>query len=381
MNVKAMLVDDEPLALQHLAEELEQIGGWEIIGKYRNPKTALEHLDKERPQVLFLDIEMPEMNGITLAERALEICPEVIIVFVTVYEEYAVKAFELSAQDYILKPLHPDRLIKTTSRVIQQLQLQKNILSSSNKSVKVHMFRSLQFERSGQAPITPRWKTWKAQELFAFLLHYRGRPVRKQALLDQLWPDIEWKKGITQLYTAIYQIRKLLHEERVNIEIANCDEGYRLDLNDVVLDIEEWENRLAESTNITEDRLVLHKELAGLYRGDYLVEYSYIWAETEKRRLRTVWLQHVKQIADYLLVRNQDEEAARHYLQTQNVIPQEETIYFELMLIFARLGDRDSVEKQYELLTNMLRQHFDVLPKGEVQIWFNNWQRIAYRPE
>jgi len=381
MNLKTILVDDEPLALQHLAEELERIGGWEIIGKYRNPKIALEHIDQDRPQVLFLDIEMPEMNGIILAERALEICPDVIIIFVTVFEEYAVKAFDLNAQDYILKPLHPDRLIQATSRVVQRLQRQKNGLASSSECVKVHMFRSLQFERSGQAPITPRWKTWKAQELFALLLHYRGKPVRKQMLLDHLWPDIEWKKGITQLYTAIYQIRKLLQEERINIGIANCDEGYRLDLNDIALDIEEWENRLNKAPNVSENNLMFHKELAGRYRGDYLMEYAYIWAETEKRRLRAVWLQHVKRIADHLIDRSLYEEAARHYLQAQVVLPQEETFYLELMLIFARLGDREAVESQYELLTSMLRQHYDVLPKEEVQTWFNNWQRTVYRQE
>lgn len=381
MNVKAILVDDEPLALQHLAEELEEIGGWEIIGKYRNPKTALEHLSKDLPQVIFLDIEMPEINGIEAAKRALEICPDVVIVFVTVYEDYAIKAFEISAWDYVLKPLHPDRLMKTTSRVFQQLQRREKVLLSSNNGVRIHTFRSLQFERSGQTPITPRWKTSKARELFAFLLHDRGRSVRKELLLDQLWPDTEWEKGITQLYTAIYQVRKMLQEERIHIDIANCDEGYRLDLNEVDLDIEEWESRLIKAPNITPDNLMLHKELAAYYRGDYLMEYSYTWAETEKQRLRTVWLKHVKQIADYYMDRNQDKEAAEHYLQAQTVLPQEETIYFELMVIFARLGDRYSVEKQFELLAAMLRQYYDVAPKSEVQVWFDNWKRTAYRQQ
>lgn len=371
--MKAILVDDEPLALNHLAEEIERISEINIIGKFRNPKLALEMICRDCPQVVFLDIEMPEMSGIDLAERILQELPLTQIVFVTVYDDFAIRAFELNALDYILKPLHVDRLTLTIARLTQFVPFQM-LSSSSIDSVIIHSFRSLQFGISGKDPVTLRWKTFKAQELFSYLLHHRGKPVRKQILLDLLWPDIDLKRGITQLYTAIYQVRKLLQAERINIQIANVDEGYMLELNGAQLDIEEWEKKIIGAPEITDDTLAQHHRIFSLYGGDYLAEYSYSWAETERRRLRDMWLRHARQIASYYTAENKDTEAAAHYLRVQSILPTEESIYFELMRLYNRLEDRSSVEKQYELLQNMLRTEVDMEPHYTVQKWFKDWK-------
>src|SRR5690625_2483073 len=109
--MRAVLIDDEQLALDYFEKLLQEIGSFKIVAKYINPRHALEEVAQERPDVIFLDIEMPEINGIELAEQFGEIMPNTQIVFITAYDEYAVKAFELNAVDYILKPVHRDRLV------------------------------------------------------------------------------------------------------------------------------------------------------------------------------------------------------------------------------------------------------------------------------
>ncbi|MBH5319665.1 response regulator [Paenibacillus sp. GSMTC-2017] len=371
--MKTILVDNEPLALQHLAEELNEIGGWEIIGKFRNAKLALEHIYESRPEAIFLDIDMPEMNGIELAECVLEKLPMTHVVFVTAYEEYAVKAFDINAQDYILKPIQRDRLKKMTTRIQQQLPVRSADTKEAIGNTIVHCFRSLQFQRFGQEPLTLRWKTIKAQELFLFLMHNRGKSVHKEAILEQLWPDIEWKKGTIQLYTAIYQIRRLLQDERIDIQVDSCEGGYRLDVGNIILDIELWESRLKDAPKLASDTVDVHVQLCSQYSGDYLAEYSYNWAETEKQRLRSKWLQHVHLVASYYIEQGAYADAAEHYLGVQSILPEEESLYFELMKINEKLEDRFSVEKQYELLIHMLHQHFDATPRGNVKAWYETW--------
>ncbi|KQO12445.1 response regulator [Paenibacillus sp. Leaf72] len=373
--MKVILVDDEPLALSHLAEELACFAELEMIGSYRNPRLALADISRLAPDAVFLDIEMPEMSGIALAEKILQQRPHTQIVFVTVYEEYAVKAFDLNAVDYLLKPIQLKRLAQTTERLLQRAGSQLPAAPRQDW-VRVQCFRSLQFERATGGSATLRWKTLKAQELFSLLLHLRGKPIRKQTLVDQLWSDIDWKKGITQLYTAIYQIRKLLQDEQLNIRIENVDEGYRLDLNGFPLDIEEWERQMDAAPPLTSESLEQHKQLSAQYKGDYLAEYAYLWAETEKQRLRMKWLSHAKQIANYFIESNNLPAAAEHYLEMQSVLPTEESLYFELMRIYDSLEDRRSVEAQYELLRKMLLQELDMEPHDSIRLWFDRWRSV-----
>lgn len=108
MKFKAILVDDENLAVQRLQRLLAPHADLvEIIGSANNGFEAVEQIDSLQPDLVFLDIQMPELNGFEVIDR-LEYLP--IIIFVTAYEEYALKAFETNSIDYLLKPIDPDRL-------------------------------------------------------------------------------------------------------------------------------------------------------------------------------------------------------------------------------------------------------------------------------
>ncbi|OBZ08874.1 hypothetical protein A8L34_22220 [Bacillus sp. FJAT-27264] len=372
--MRAILIDDEPLALTHLAEELQRLSEIEIIGTFRSPKQALKHILQEQPEVVFLDIEMPEMSGIELAEHILQQLPHTHIVFVTVFDEYAVKAFELNSLDYLLKPLQTERLAKTISR-LAATAIATGTALATDPVFKIHCFGPLKFERAGQPPAAVRWKTFRAQELFCFLLQNRGKPVRKEVLLERLWPGVDWKRGVTQLYTAIYQIRKQLQTDYINIQISNLEEGYMLELNGAVVDIEIWEKQMAMAPALNESTLPAHLQIASLYKGDYFGDYAYEWAEMEQTRLRVLWVRHIRQLAGYYMDAQQYEEAVSLYLKVQRVLPNEESIYFELMHLYNVMGERRSVEYQYGLLAGMLRRDMDMVPHPKVQRWFEAWKR------
>lgn len=112
--MKALIIDDERIARQELRRLLAVHSGIEIAGEARSGEEALELIVRLEPDVLFLDIRMPGMTGFDLLER-LDDVPQVI--FTTAYDEYALKAFEVSALDYLVKPVVPGRLAMAVTKL------------------------------------------------------------------------------------------------------------------------------------------------------------------------------------------------------------------------------------------------------------------------
>ena len=111
--MKAIVVDDEPVARRRLGRMLEAHADLEVVGEASDGKEALEQIEALEPDVVFLDIRMPEIDGLELA-RQLE---DVQVVFTTAYDEYAVEAFETSAAAYLLKPIDKVRLAIAIDKV------------------------------------------------------------------------------------------------------------------------------------------------------------------------------------------------------------------------------------------------------------------------
>jgi two-component system, LytTR family, response regulator len=113
--MRTLIVDDEPIARKILREELELLPGIEIVGEAENGLQALEQIDKVRPDLVFLDLQMPEMGGFEVIQN---LQPGVIpaIVILTAFDQHAIEAFDAGAVDYLLKPVREARLIKAIER-------------------------------------------------------------------------------------------------------------------------------------------------------------------------------------------------------------------------------------------------------------------------
>lgn len=115
--MKALIIDDERLARKELTNLLQEYQEIEIIGEAVNAEDAEEKINSLKPDLLFLDIQMPGKTGFELLET-LDTVPEV--VFTTAYDEYALKAFDFNALDYLLKPIEPDRLKETITKILNR---------------------------------------------------------------------------------------------------------------------------------------------------------------------------------------------------------------------------------------------------------------------
>ncbi|RST72224.1 response regulator [Siminovitchia acidinfaciens] len=374
--MRAILIDDEPLAMEHMEKLLKDIAVVEVIGKYLSPLQGLKAIMHEQPDVVFLDIEMPTISGIELAENIQSTCSNVHVVFVTAYDEYAVKAFELNAVDYVMKPIQRKRLNET----IKRLQLFEDTNVEKGESTCTGMiccFQTLRFVWEGDEleAIDVHWRTTKAKELFAYLVHHRREPVGKEVLIDLFWAESEPEKGYAQLYAAIYQIRKTLASIGFDIEIKSREQTYMIDMQQIKVDIDEFE-RLEEIFNESHPELESVQKLLDLYSGDYLEKESYLWAESERERLRVFWLYFTQKTAEMLIQKKEHTKALLICQRVQALNPYSEEIYFMLMRLYDLLGERHFVEQQYHRLEDMLFEEYGTEPAPEISQWYQNWKGI-----
>ena len=119
--IRALIVDDEPLARRGIRQLLELYRDIEVVGECRNGREALTSLDATAPDLVFLDVQMPEMDGFdVLRARGVARMPHVI--FVTAYDEFAVRAFETHALDYLVKPVNEARFAAALQRVRERMR-------------------------------------------------------------------------------------------------------------------------------------------------------------------------------------------------------------------------------------------------------------------
>jgi two-component system, LytTR family, response regulator len=143
--LRVMIVDDEAHAREGLRIRLRREPDVLVIGEFGDAESALRAIASDSPDVLFLDIEMPGTNGFALLERASEGSLPVVI-FVTAYDQHAVRAFDARALDYLLKPVEQERLRESLARAREQL-------ASARNGELVERVRSLSRELGGLSPI------------------------------------------------------------------------------------------------------------------------------------------------------------------------------------------------------------------------------------
>jgi len=120
MTIRTILVDDEPLAIQGLELRLQAHEDVEIIDKCSNGREAIRSIKTHKPDLVFLDIQMPGFDGFSVVQGLMEVEPP-LFVFVTAYSDHAIRAFEAQAADYLMKPVEESRLADTLDRIRQRL--------------------------------------------------------------------------------------------------------------------------------------------------------------------------------------------------------------------------------------------------------------------
>ncbi|OXS57001.1 hypothetical protein B1A99_19355 [Cohnella sp. CIP 111063] len=270
--LRIVLVDDEPIILEKLKTMLEENEQAHIVGAYTDPMEALKEMPSVRPDCAFLDIEMPGISGIELAEKLAASIPELEVVFATAYNHYAAQAFDVNAIDYMLKPIRPERLNKALDKLLARNAGRKTIQEAH---CSIRCFGAFEVIVGSRVL---KWGRSKSKELLAFLLQHEGKWLTKYKLCDELWPDYLPERALAYLQICVHALRKGLREAGCSqLEIQYSDDRYSLRTIDVDWDVRAFEAEYEIFNRTGSVRAA--KQALSRYRGEYLEGEDWPWSE------------------------------------------------------------------------------------------------------
>lgn len=354
---KILLVDDEENALgmmELLLSEMKQI---EIVGKFADPYEALEAVKKEEViDAVFLDIEMPELSGIELAEEIKSLNRNTEIVFVTAYSDYAVKAFELFTLDYLLKPVLKDRLKITVERLIQRKK--KSSPLHPNKLIVKFLKKFEIYVDDRMHPLN--WRTYKVKELCAFFFHHSGKFLDKDLIIDAIWRDTDYEKAKVNFYTCVSYLRKMMKSIGYNDVIIKNGNGYQLLLKDYYSDVESLE-LLMEDYRFQNQKMNQELlELLEIYEGNYMEENDYEWSRNRREDMKEKYLFTIVQLGNRCLEDGFYKMAISFFKKAIELDPYSEKYYQYLIHTYLKVGQRSEAIKLFHEIKRVIDQEFGV---------------------
>lgn len=291
--IKAVLVDDEILVLNLLEKIIRGTTDIQVVGTFTDPEVALVEIPKLKPNVVFLDVDMPELNGIELGTRLIESNENMAIVFVTAYEQYAIHAFKLNAIHYILKPVDPESVEEVMKRLYQKQELEPPKASDNGM---INFFGTMHLLVNGNKI---DFLTAKVEELLALLIMHREKGISKWSIIDVLWEEASIEKSQQNLYTMMFRMKKSLRDAGIKVDVTSKNSIYRIVLPDVHCDLIEFEHFLKKALKINDKNLTEFERVISLYQGDLFEGKDYLWCLSNREGYYQDFINLVKVMANY----------------------------------------------------------------------------------
>ena len=252
--MKAICVDDEPLAVDYTLSQCALLPEIDEAKGFTEAQSALDWLCGHSADIAILDINMPEIDGITLAAKIKQMCPETAILFLTAYKEYAFDAYAVHPTGYLLKPVSQEKL------AVEVRYACGGARRSSRAHIRIKTFGTFDVYVDGR-PVS--FKLAKAKELLAYLVDKQGSGVMRSELFAAVWEDSLYdRKMQKQLDVYIRSLRETLQEYGIP-EILEMEKG--------VL-------RVRPDTFVCDAYLFFSgdSDVINTFRGEYMSSYS--WA-------------------------------------------------------------------------------------------------------
>lgn len=344
--MRILVVEDEHSSLQELGRMLEEQPDIEFR-LFSDPSEALEASEHSVFDGALMDIQMPGMTGLDLAERLQEHQPGIRIVFLTAFNHYATEAFELSATDYLLKPVRPARFARALERMRSGLPARPAAGTEACVEV-LGSFRLL--HGAEEVP----WDRSKTRELFAYLLLHRDRRVHKETICEQLWPDFEMSRALVNLQVTMCRLRKTLSPfGRDTVRIEFRGDHYIMRCRSVRIDAGDFQTLAESATPGGWERAM------DLYQGEFLEGMEWLWAEPERERLRRIYERVVVNRARQALEGGETERAEailEHHLKTRCPGESAAALYFQVL---AQGKSRYRMARAYQEIREYFREELD----------------------
>lgn len=355
--MKAWLIDDERPCLDELAWLLKQYPDVELAGMDTNPVKALGSIGEYPPDTVFLDIDMPKMDGLELALRIQEQCPGVIVIFVTAHAQYALDAFRTHPLDFLLKPVRRARLDDCIAHLRKHYAL-LHPERPAKRTLSIRCFGAFELT----CGIEVKWGTRRVRELLLYLIDRNGSPASKPDLLDALFDGQKDKSTVHNLYMTIYRLKSLMDTLDPERKLLRLTEDNALTLVPGVCDFTDF-MRFAQKNNlIAEENNLEAAHALSLCRGPYLEMEAFEWAAESALECETEYERIALGLSSFHMSAGRIAEAERilNTLLLRNALCEEaHTLLLDLAL---QTGSRDTYLRRYEQYARILKKELRLKP-------------------
>lgn len=369
--LKAIIVDNEEPATRILQILLEKTGQITVVGNFLRAADALASLRATKPDVAFLDIEIPDTSGLELANHILAMDSDVEIIFVTAYDHYALHAFRVNALDYLLKPLLPEDVERAVSRLIKRKGLAKDSARESPLGAKIDYFGK--FTVYGPASKKPvKWRTSKAEELFAYLVQNLEKEVPKWRIREALWPEYDTEKVDIQLHTTVYKLKKVLASANIPFDLSFSNGCYWLSLPQAVIDKVEFDAHIASSIPVDQSTVARCEHALSLYTGDYLEENGYLWSLALKAEYGQKFYKLASAVVKFHMTQGDCVRAEKILRSILERCPLDETLHEMLLTCYFTRKDRTAFITHYHTVRGLFQTELGIEPGTSIQTLYQS---------
>jgi len=356
INLRAVLIDDEYPALEELTYLLQEYDA-EIVGSFTDPLTAYSFVIQKRPDVVFLDIDMPGINGLELGVRLKHSLPQLIIIYVTAYAQYALAAYKAHPFDYILKPVEQARF----ADMMENIGMVTNL--AMKHRVEIPSFQCFgEFKGAlGQKEI--KFTTKKTMELLAFLLCNAEQKIYRDELIYALFNTGQHKKDANNLRVTMFRLRSALASANIGKEYLLVRDDYSVKVADNICDFVDFVrfvtgNRIIDKNNVLEAMRIIK-----LINGEFLNNIDSLWV-TEKREWAMVQAEEliIKTALYYAASEKSSENAEKLLTQLIDINPFSEHGQTALLDLYIKTENIGKFNYNYKRYVKLMKEEMSGMP-------------------
>lgn len=371
---RAVIVEDEKPILELMKVLIGRHPGFTIVGGFVSPLEAADAIPSLQPDVVFLDVEMPRMNGVELAQQLRADLPRLAIIFTTAYKDYAVDAFGVQALDYLLKPVTPAAIERVTAR-LRSRGVVTEAVNDAPKPVKPAPPKASSvitclggFELKNSQGQTIKFRTRKAEELLAYFLCHPDKEISKWQLIEMLWPEMDEERSLPNLHTSIYSLKKMLKELGLACDIQKTIEGYRFNAGAIQYDLLlylRWDRDNGGGLE-PQERFPYMERLASLYKGPLFTGKPYAWSAALVESCDRIYLNLVHELVQRDLDRHELEPVERRLEACLMWHPLNERLNAIRLELYARRKNWEGLRRHYARFASMYREEMGMEPPEEL---------------
>lgn len=251
--MRAIIVDDEPLMIKRFVRLSAGIPDLHLVGRFESAHDALSYAVSNPVELAFLDVAMPVVNGIQLAQKLRELRPDILIVFVSAYDEYIWDFNQIGGDYYVIKPYSRE----TLEMVMERIRL---IAQRQRKKVYIQTFGRFVVLKNGE----PVRLTGKAKEILALVVTRRGKEISNEELYNTIWEGRTYSNAnMSVFYNALHRLKQTLKAASLEKLLISTQRGQMADTSMFDCDYYAWQDK--------------NMDLRDKFEGEFLSEYS--WGE------------------------------------------------------------------------------------------------------